>query len=127
MDKYTEWIKEYKGSIFRKCVEVTEEMQKKFPELTFVIGHVRTCENPCKEVPHQWLETKEGEIIDPTKKQWFGIMEYNKYNEGNLIPVGICVNCGEQIYGLPHSTASLLCSDECNKEYMEYLNDSLGR
>ncbi len=36
MNKYDKWISNYKGNIYRRCKEVSEEMQKEFPELKIV-------------------------------------------------------------------------------------------
>jgi len=113
--KYATWIKQYDGDIYRKCVEVSQLMQEAFPELTRVKGHVRTIEDLSIMQPHWWLTDPEGNILDPTARQWQCIMEYIPYKEGDLIPVGRCMNCGNQIFGRNKVSHVNHCSDECLK------------
>jgi len=110
MNKYQKWIHEYKGDIYRKCVEVSTEMQQVFPELRMAKGLVTIMENG-KDYPHQWLLDSEGNIVDPTRKQWAGIEEYKEIKEGDPYPIGICMNCGDYVYS--DSINSIACSSEC--------------
>lgn len=122
--EYKYWIDNYKGDIYRKCIEVTNEMKKNFPELVIVQGLVQIIEN-CKWYEHQWLEDIEGNIIDPTKKQWAGIIEYKKIGKGDNKPIGKCPNCGEWIFENGYS--SFVCSEKCEQTYNSYLMDGIRR
>lgn len=119
MNKYDKWISNYKGNIYRRCKEVSEEMQKEFPELKIVKGLVTIIEN-FKQYQHQWLEDDKGNIIDPTAKQWQHIVEYTQIDENDRdkIPNGRCINCGGWCFG----KRSYTCSDECDKENLKILN-----
>ena len=122
MNKYQRWIQNYNGRIYRKCKEVSEEMQKAFPELKIVKGMVTIIEN-LKEYQHQWLIDINNNIVDPTAKQWAGIVDYRPIDENDLeqIPTQRCHNCGGWCYGKRQTT----CSPECDKEYADYLNKSI--
>ncbi len=123
MNKYEKWIQNYKGDIYRKCKEVTEEMQKVFPELKIVKGLVTILED-LREYQHQWLEDQDGNIVDPTAKQWQAIIEYSPIDENDLenIPNGRCHNCGGWCFGKWRE----VCSPECDREYSNYLNKCLS-
>jgi len=120
MDKYKRWIASYTGEVYCKCVEVSNMMKEAFPELIIVQGYVRIWEDPLNERPHQWLKTSDDYIIDPTARQWLGIISYREYKEGQKIPKGKCPNCGNQIYCLPTEEPPYLCSDKCHDEYVKY-------
>ena len=75
MNRYEEWIVNYKGDIYRKCKEVSIEMQQVFPELRIAKGLVTIMENG-KDYQHQWLLDEENNIVDPTRRQWLGIEEF---------------------------------------------------
>jgi hypothetical protein len=114
--EYQDWIDNYKGDIFRKCVEVTQEMQQVFPELRIVKGMATILED-FNDYPHQWLIDLEGNIVDPTKKQWIGIIEYKEITEKDEQLVGKCPNCGEWIYGNYRE----FCDDKCADSYLRYI------
>ena len=116
--KYMEWIDNYEGDIYRKCKEVSEEMNNIFPELIICKGLVKIIENG-KWYQHQWLKDFKGNIIDPTAKQWALIEEYREVKENDLKPVGKCCNCGEWVFG--RFINSLFCSDNCSKEYVNFI------
>lgn len=108
--RYVEWINNYRGEIYRKCKEVTEEMQIVFPELRIAKGMVTILDNG-KDYQHQWLVDTEGNIIDPTKRQWVAIMEYNEIKSGDDEPVGKCYECGQWVYRGFYN--SIYCGSDC--------------
>lgn len=112
-DKYGQWIKNYKGEIFRRCVEVTAEMRAQFPELRVAKGLVTIVEN-CKDYQHQWLVAPDGGIIDPTARQWLGIIDYKEIGDNDPKPIGKCLNCGEYVF--ENMFSSIFCGDRCAKE-----------
>lgn len=83
------------------CQEWCETMHEAFPELKIVKGVVHSWNNQdnyCgieKEYPHYWLETDEGEKIDPTRHQ-FCLIEPIKYRRIDKC-FGRCINCGRYI------------------------------
>jgi len=115
-ENYKNWIKNYTGDIYRKCVQVSKEMQLVFPELIIAQGMVKLLDNG-KWYPHQWLVDLEGNIVDPTAHQWIGIEEYKHIGKNDDKPVGKCMQCGEWMYG---KVARIFCNDECNNKYIEY-------
>jgi len=115
---YDVWMSTYKGEIYRKCVEVTNEMKKVFPELIIVKGLAQIMENE-EWYPHQWLiDPVTKEIIDPTERQWKGILEYKELPK-TMTKLEKCPNCGHWIL---NEDFEGLCSEKCEKEYLEYLN-----
>ena len=109
-NKYTDWINNYTGDIYRKCVEVTKEMVLLFPELHIVKGMVTIMEND-KDYQHQWLVDSEGNIVDPTAHQWLGIVKYKEIKEEDDKPIGKCIECGEWVYGC--FVGGVCCSSVC--------------
>lgn len=108
--KYTIWINGYTGNIYRKCKEVTEEMQTVFPELRIVKGMVTIFESN-KDYQHQWLVDIEGNIVDPTKRQWVAIIEYKEIKDGDNKPIGKCYGCGGWVYGQFYNF--MYCNSNC--------------
>lgn len=113
------------GPMQGRCFNVTLEMQKVFPELVRVPGTVRTYSGYSSD--HWWLETVEGEIVDPTASQFTHstsyfesgeIVEYHNWK--GPLPVGKCANCGELVY--EGESRSKCMHDECEEEFMNYLN-----
>lgn len=117
--QYMEWIRNYSGETWRKCSEVTLEMNEEFPELIRTRGHVEIAESPNPQ-QHWWLETTDGKVVDPTAGQWSMILCYHPWEEGAEEPTGKCPNCGEYSY-----RGRLLCSSRCDKEYAAYINSCL--
>jgi hypothetical protein len=121
MNKYQQWITDYKGDIFRKCKEVTIEMQSIFPELRIAKGLVQIVEN-LKWYQHQWLVDSEENIVDPTAAQWEGILEYREIKEGEPRPVGKCMNCGEFVFS-DTKFGSEICSAKCYSAFTQSMKD----
>lgn len=122
LDKYSQWIADYNGSIYRRCKEVSTEMKQAFPELIIVRGLVSIVESS-KTFQHQWLIAPDGTIIDPTANQWIRIIEYIPIDESDPrnIPTGRCMNCGEWCFGRYDT-----CSEKCETEVFKYLNENQG-
>lgn len=114
-DRYALWIE---GCCFGRgqCAEATEAMVQRFPELRRVRGHVAIVESP-KTPAHWWCETEDGVIVDPTARQFVGIVAYLPH-EGEE-PVGKCANCGGYIYASSGYT-NTVCSDACASSYEAY-------
>lgn len=103
---------------FGRCHAVTEYMVKDFPELQRVYG-IYHC--PIwGDRWHRWCVTPEGEIVDPTAKQFpsLGQFAYEPITDEAKMPVGKCANCGEYIYVYYDGT---VCSDACGKEFVASL------
>jgi transcriptional antiterminator Rof (Rho-off) len=84
MKKYQAWIEKHYSTPEQakyKCYQACSAMNKKFPELKIVRGHVVLA---CQWHQHWWLETKTGEIIDPTAIQFTKIKTYKKLSEDEL-------------------------------------------
>lgn len=127
MTGYTKWIKTnvptYESS-YGKCHEVCMAMNKKFPELKLIRGWYTDLGLPPnkEQRQHWWLKTDDGEIIDPTSKQFYipDIQEnYEEFIVGkHKIPTGKCMNCGELCYDGKINS----CSAKCSKALHEYYN-----
>ena len=88
-----------------KCVDFSRKMNKCFPELIFVFGLVESEFNNdnfefngkkiIKQYPHAWLETFDGNILDPTINQFILIknIKYKKFKKDDTY-TGSCHNCG---------------------------------
>lgn len=114
--EYKDWVDEHYPeytSSFCKCATATLEMQKTFPELMRVRGEFIDPYLGPRE--HWWLKTQEGEIIDPTIKQFIYLSDsqYEERDESLPEPKGKCMNCGKYSY-----YDSNFCSDACHEEYM---------
>lgn len=119
-ESYLEWIEENRPrDPFRgrgKCRQVSEAMQKAFPELQLVAGFY---ECPVwGDQEHWWLMTPENEVVDPTVLQFpsggFGVYRVLDPDER---PVGKCMNCGGYVYR--GSPSDYCCSDKCEAELMK--------
>lgn len=133
-NKYKNWIDAYieRTDYLRgKCRAGSNEMAEAFPELKVVFGWVLTLYG---EEEHFWCETEDGKIVDPTVGQFLSIGGYRKFNPGDPVRVGKCMNCGSEIYGsitsLEDKKPQLIngaiskceCSYACQKELAEYMN-----
>lgn len=119
--KYADWIKAKnitQQSAYGACAEMTLEMNKAFPELIRVRGWY---EDPIwDDREHWWLKTPTGEIVDPTAIQFptKGHSTYREFVEGvDKEPTGKCPECGEWCFD-----GADLCSKECERSYLAYLN-----
>jgi hypothetical protein len=124
--KYVEWIKAYvaKNNDFvrGKCQEACSEMRLEFPELRAAAGFAHVTWGRDQ---HWWCVAPDGTIVDPTKAQFqFAVvlqyeeLDLNDPSTRDLIPSGICPNCGGECYG-----GESLCSPSCERAYLAYLNN----
>jgi hypothetical protein len=134
MNAYDQWIANYiaKESFIRgMCKSACEEMKKVFPNLTLVGGKVLTIAG---EREHWWLLDENGQVVDPTRSQYEGEIDYIPWTPSMEIIIGKCMNCGAIIRGIVLSLdekywnctdGSLnrdFCSNDCNKEFIDSLN-----
>jgi hypothetical protein len=101
------------------CGAVTQAMAKAFPELRRVRGHVvDVSEDDGRRYPHWWLVTATGEIVDPTVRQFDGMVAmYESWIEGAPEPTGKCHDCGGYVY-----TGGMFCSEACARSTENWLN-----
>lgn len=111
LDCYQQWINNYSGDIFRKCKEVSLEMQSVFPELRIAKGLVQIIENN-KWYQHQWCVDQTDNIVDPTARQWQAIIAYKEIKDTDPKPVGKCMNCGEFVFSDSKFGVDV-CSKQC--------------
>jgi len=117
---YSNWVSENVTEQYGKCAEVTEKMQKSFPELERVRGHYYCY--VWGERQHWWLVDRDNNIIDPTMEQFpsKGRGRYEPWNEGAPEPTGKCPNCGELIY-----SGDFVCGDICGREYVSFCSKGI--
>ncbi len=115
MSSYAAWIDAFvaQHKIVRGlCAVACAQMRSAFPELAEVRGWADGCE-------HVWLVTPSGEIVDPTVAQFGGLVEeYRPFRAGDLVRVGRCMNCGDDIHKRVERLddpryATCVCGDEC--------------
>lgn len=137
-EPYLEWIKGFEQQLYETqsvrglCWSACQEMLEMFPELLLVRGHAVDAAHQaflCAIVEdeyydpadgHWWLETVNGQIVDPTRKQFGDVsLVYVAFNESkaDTLPTGKCCNCGEYCYG----GRTELCCEECERAYHAYL------
>lgn len=108
---------------YLKCEEATLKMVEEFPELKRVRGLASVFEPydlPPTKTPHWWCEAEDGTVVDPTAHQYpTYIIEYHPADESQGEPTGKCPNCGDLCY-----EGKYLCSDDCEKSYLNYLNSN---
>lgn len=121
MADYRKWIKEFSdrhdGIVLGECIRATAEMLAAFPELREVRGHVHCMWG---KRGHVWCVDQSGAIIDPTRTQFPGPIEYEAWKPGDEVCVGKCMNCGEEIWrgvqDLANVKTECVCSDGCDEE-----------
>jgi len=113
MDNLTDYQK-YRG----RCRELAEEAVKQNPTLTLVRGHYY-CPVWGKQ-PHWWAKTPEGEIVDPSKRQFpsKGIGDYEEFD--GMVE---CSECGTRIPEEEGDYESnyVFCSYECHGRFVGVL------
>ena len=89
-------------------------MQKEFPELRRVRGHYY---DGVTRRPHWWLVGPDGDIIDPTAKQFYtnGRGIYEERDEDEPEPTGRCINCGDYVYD-----GKTCCCEACDREAISF-------
>lgn len=125
--EYVEWIRwfadRHDGDVNGECEDATDAMVAAFPELRRVRGHVTMLAAPDGDTrpwPHWWCVTPEGEIVDPTRAQFPGPLDYEEHDEDRGEPSGVCPNCSGLVYG-----GGTCCSDRCHDEYASYVMGDL--
>ena len=126
--EYERWISENcPGTQAGLCRSKSEAMRKAFPELVLCKGYYSSPVDGMRS--HWWLKTPEGEIVDPTVRQFVmgpsgTYEEYNREVHGPL-PIGKCMNCGCQVYEENDPPSSCICSKECQVSFEAYLNSEV--
>lgn len=84
-ERYRDWIARYVarhgGDVWMRCLEASEEMVATFPELRLVKGTAVSTVSG-KRWCHAWVETAEGEVLDPTATQFLGRVTYETSARG---------------------------------------------
>lgn len=112
----------YEGEAHRtlgRCRELSLEMAEVFKDLTVTKGHVHCVWG---KRGHWWLVDNDGTIVDPTRGQFIGPIEYEEYEEGDEVRLGTCMDCGDGIWGVPGSQSSPFCNTACEESTRAYLN-----
>lgn len=104
-------------------------MKKAFPELILCKGYYTSPVDGSRG--HWWLKTPEGEIVDPTASQFMMgsqgcYEEYNEEDHGPL-PIGKCMNCGNQVYESDNPPSTCMCSKECARSFDNYLQEEVRK
>ena len=100
------------------CRAKCEQMVEEFPELKMVRGHVTVpAVEQWADDPHWWLLTPDGEVVDPTARQFPQgcVVLYDPWDESQPEPTGVCPNCGGYCF-----EGGTCCSDECHNAYAAY-------
>lgn len=120
-----------------KCSTHVKKFLEKFPELTHQRGWVNSQERQASGArggEHWWCVAPDGSIVDPTLNQFYFWREPEKLvyrifdPEKDVIPIGKCMNCGMEVWGLEKDGPASICSpeedeeeSECAKSYSHYL------
>lgn len=124
--EYNVWIAQNCQGVVRGfCRSKSAEMQRAFPELILCRGYYTSAADGI--LSHWWLKTAAGEIVDPTVRQFVAgpegsYEEYDVVNHGPL-PIGKCMNCGEEVYASANPPASSMCSKECLEDFDRHLKE----
>lgn len=119
---YSEWMTNYKasqgGMLLGKCREAVQRMSQAFPELTAQRGHVHCAWG---KRAHWWLTTPDGEILDPTRDQFPGPVDYEEWETGEPVRVGKCMECGDEIWkvvdSLDNVRTATFCGETCHDAF----------
>lgn len=71
------------------------------------------------EWPHGWLLTPSGEVVDPTRWQFPGLIKYEMDDPDDPV-TGKCPNCGGRC-----RRGRYLCSETCEQEFAECVSRGL--
>lgn len=114
--EYLDWIStNVTGPCAGFCHYYSYRMRDAFPELRLVAGRYV---HPQAVATHWWLETPDGEVVDPTASQFPSGGTYYEHIPSDDDPTGKCPNCGEYCY---HGEQT--CCKQCYTEYVQYLNN----
>jgi hypothetical protein len=110
------------------CTGATLRMVAAFPELKRVPGHVLTAS--WGRSAHWWCLTPDGQIIDPTAKQFPDeLVDYDPWVAGTEVRVGRCMDCGDPIYARPEELdkpltgiySTSFCDQDCYGKFGAHL------
>ena len=124
---YDEWIqRNYPTKIqsYGNCKKAVDEMKSVFPELTATNGFVEDAY--WGERAHWWLKDEAGEIVDPTKSQFNGLLGYTEIDDNHPArnyPEARCHNCGDSYYETPE-LKGVMHTKACENAYISYLNSN---
>lgn len=128
-EKYQAWIEERYPDYARsagECAQACKAMKEAFPELEVTNGFVTVLDYP-EPRQHWWCKTANGTIVDPTKKQYPFILDYEEIDEAHPArnyPQARCHQCGEHYYETPELNGTMH-TKTCEREYTEYLMEGL--
>lgn len=122
-EEYNLWIEAYVKSVDGftrgRCGAATAAMQLAFPELRIAKGFAYSLHEEVDQ--HFWCVAPDNTVVDPTVSQFpLGVVfEYEELDLNNpadvtRLPIGKCMNCGEQTF--THSPSSITCSVKCETE-----------
>lgn len=104
------------------CQQFCEKFINQFPNLKMTPGFYLDNE-------HFWCYDETGFIIDPTVEQFGGKFlepvenNYRVYNkETDIIRLGRCMNCGDEIFGIAAEGEKSVCSTDCQNDLEIYYN-----
>lgn len=118
-EEYQSWIDNYRANniTLGRCLVATAAMQKVFPELNIIKGHVYCIWG---KRGHAWCQTPNGNIVDPTADQFDFIFKYESWKPGDEVYTGKCPDCGAEIWVAVHTLEEEpnkpnngFCSQEC--------------
>ena len=128
--EYVAWIAEHVGADkgYAKCVELTEAMQKAFPELQRRKGFFHS--DVWGQRSHWWMRTPAGDIVDPSgcqhpdgyhfpldnARQYEDLTDCTDEEMQDRVPSGVCMECGEPVYR-GANTCSSECADAAHREF----------
>lgn len=124
-EAYDRWIQayvaRYNGFVRGKCQPATLEMQAAFPELRIAAGFAHVSWGRDQ---HFWCVAPDGSVVDPTAAQFqlpihYEELDLNDPKTRELVPIGKCMNCGEETYVA--SLSADMCSQKCADDFVAYL------
>lgn len=128
---YQRWCHVYAAlhglKVLGRCKEAVAELLEEFPELTEVKGHTY---GQFGKRAHRWAVTEDGTIVDPTRAQYPGHIDYEAFEPGTLVQVGVCMDCGAplevEVFDLdgemPSHPNHPFCDDRCEQATRTYLD-----
>ena len=134
MNIYERWCDSYQSRmgkrVLGRCKEAVAELRTEFPELTQVRGHTH---GEWGKRAHVWAVTDEGMIVDPTRAQYPGHIDYEAFEPSQLVRVGTCMDCGAPLEveafdldaELPAHPNNPFCDEACEIATRSYLAGGL--
>lgn len=129
--QYRKWIERmiherYNGEPWRMssmCYVESVRMSEAFPELRLAKGLVDVHFSGIGPSPraHWWLVDSAGSIVDPTAEQWERPLTNYREIEPDYERLGRCMNCGKDIWGPRERGRVSICSEDCERDLVAYL------